>query len=41
MPLDRFIEPGEVAEVVLLFLSGRASMLHSVVLPIDAGFGVA
>lgn len=40
MPLGRFIEPDEVAEVVLFLLSDRASMVHGVALPIDAGFGV-
>jgi L-xylulose reductase len=40
MPLGRFIEPEEVAEVVLFLLSNRASMVHGVALPIDAGFGV-
>jgi L-xylulose reductase len=40
MPLGRFIEPVEVAEVVLFLLSDRASMVHGVALPVDAGFGV-
>jgi len=38
MPLGRFIEPEEVAEVVLFLLSDAASMVNGVSLPIDAGF---
>jgi L-xylulose reductase len=40
MPLGRFIEPDEVAEVVLFLLSDRAAMVHGIAMPIDAGFGV-
>lgn len=40
MPLGRFIEPEEVAEVVLFLLSDRASMVNGVSLPIDSGFHV-
>jgi len=40
MPLGRFIEPDEVAEVVLFLLSDGAAMVTGVALPIDAGFGV-
>jgi L-xylulose reductase len=40
MPLGRFIEPDEVAEVVLFLLSDAASMVNGVSLPIDAGFAV-
>lgn len=40
LPLGRFIEPEEVAEVVLFLLSDRASMVHGIAMPIDAGFGV-
>lgn len=40
MPLGRFIEPEEVAEVVLFLLSDRASMVNGVSMPIDSGFGV-
>ncbi len=39
MPLGRFIEPEEVAEVVLFLLSDAASMVNGVSVPIDAGFG--
>lgn len=40
MPLGRFIEPEEVAEVVLFLLSDAASMVNGVSLPIDSGFAV-
>jgi L-xylulose reductase len=40
MPLGRFIEPEEVAEVVLFLLSDAASMINGVSLPIDSGFAV-
>jgi NAD(P)-dependent dehydrogenase (short-subunit alcohol dehydrogenase family) len=40
MPLGRFIEPEEVAEVVLFLLSDRAAMMNGVAMPIDAGFQV-
>jgi len=38
MPMGRFIEPDEVAEVILFLLSDAASMINGVTLPIDAGF---
>ncbi len=40
MPLGRFIEPEEVAEVVLFLLSDRASMINGISMPIDSGFKV-
>jgi len=40
MPLGRFIEPDEVAEVVLFLLSDRASMINGISMPIDSGFKV-
>jgi len=36
--MGRFIEPDEVAEVILFLLSDAASMINGVTLPIDAGF---
>ena len=38
MPMGRFIEPEEVAEVILFLLTDAASMINGVTLPIDAGF---
>ena len=38
MPMGRFIEPEEVAEVILFLLSDAASMINGVTLPIDARF---
>ena len=40
MPLGRFVEPDEVAEAILYLLSDRASMIHGISMPVDAGFGV-
>jgi L-xylulose reductase len=40
MPLGRFIEPEEVAEVILFLLSDRASMINGVSMPIDSGFKI-
>jgi L-xylulose reductase len=40
MPLGRFIEPEEVAEVVLFLLSDRASMVNGISMPIDSGYQV-
>lgn len=40
MPLGRFIEPEEVAEVVLFLLSDRASMVNGLTMPIDSGLEV-
>jgi NAD(P)-dependent dehydrogenase (short-subunit alcohol dehydrogenase family) len=40
MPLGRFIEPEEVAEVILFLLSDRASMINGVSMPVDGGFKI-
>jgi len=40
MPLGRFIEPEEVAEVVLFLLSDRAAMVNGISMPVDSGFKV-
>jgi NAD(P)-dependent dehydrogenase (short-subunit alcohol dehydrogenase family) len=40
MPLGRFIETDEVAEVVLFLLSDRAAMVNGVSMPIDSGFAI-
>lgn len=38
IPLGRFAEPQEVADLIAYLLSERASMVHGVALPIDGGF---
>jgi len=40
IPLGRFVEPDEVAEVVLFLLSDAASMLNGITMPIDGGFAI-
>jgi NAD(P)-dependent dehydrogenase (short-subunit alcohol dehydrogenase family) len=40
MPLGRFVEPKEVASVILFLLSDQAAMINGVTMPIDAGFAV-
>jgi NAD(P)-dependent dehydrogenase (short-subunit alcohol dehydrogenase family) len=40
MPLGRFVEPEEVASVILFLLSEGAAMINGVTMPIDAGFAV-
>jgi L-xylulose reductase len=40
IPLGRFAEPDEVAEVILFLLSDEASMLHGLTMPVDGGFMV-
>ncbi|NTF59517.1 SDR family oxidoreductase [Agrobacterium rhizogenes] len=40
MPLSRFVETNEVAEVVLFLLSDRAAMVNGVSMPIDSGFAI-
>lgn len=38
IPLGRFAEPAEVAEVILYLLSDEASMLNGLAMPVDGGF---
>jgi NAD(P)-dependent dehydrogenase (short-subunit alcohol dehydrogenase family) len=38
IPMGRFVEPEEVADVILYLLSSRASMVTGSSLPIDGGF---
>ena len=40
MPLGRFVQPEEVASVILFLLSDGAAMINGVTMPIDAGFAV-
>jgi len=38
IPLKRFAEPEEVAEVILFLLSDKSSMVNGALLPVDGGF---
>lgn len=40
MPLGRFVEPEEVASVILFLLSDKAAMINGGTMPIGAGFAV-
>jgi NAD(P)-dependent dehydrogenase (short-subunit alcohol dehydrogenase family) len=40
MPLGRFIETDEVAEVVLFLLSDRAATVNGISMPVDTGFAI-
>jgi NAD(P)-dependent dehydrogenase (short-subunit alcohol dehydrogenase family) len=40
MPLGRFVEPEEVATVILFLLGDGAAMINGVAMPVDAGFAV-
>ncbi len=40
MPLGRFVEPEEVASVIVFLLSDAAAMINGVTVPVDAGFAV-
>lgn len=40
MPLGRFVDPEEVASVILFLLSDEAAMINGVTMPIDGGFAV-
>jgi len=41
IPVGRFAEPEDVAEVILFLLSDAAAMVHGVSLPVDGGYMVA
>ena len=41
IPLGRFAEPDDIAEVILFLLSDAAAMVHGVSLPVDGGYMVA
>jgi L-xylulose reductase len=41
IPVGRFAEPDDVAEVILFLLSDAAAMVHGVSLPVDGGYMVA
>jgi L-xylulose reductase len=38
IPMGRFVQPEEVAEVILFLLSDAAAMVHGTSLPVDGGF---
>ena len=38
IPLGRFVEPEEVADVILYLLSARAAMVNGVSMLVDGGF---
>jgi NAD(P)-dependent dehydrogenase (short-subunit alcohol dehydrogenase family) len=38
IPLGRFADPEDVAEVILYLLSDRAAMLNGLAMPVDGGF---
>jgi L-xylulose reductase len=41
IPVGRFAEPDDVAEVILFLLSDAAAMVHGVSLPVDGGYMVS
>lgn len=41
IPVGRFAEPEEVAEVILFLLSDEAAMVNGVTMPVDGGFNIA
>jgi NAD(P)-dependent dehydrogenase (short-subunit alcohol dehydrogenase family) len=41
IPVGRFAEPDDIAEVILFLLSDAAAMVHGVSLPVDGGYMIA
>ena len=41
IPLGRFAEPEEIAEVILFLLSDAASMVHGLSMPVDGGYMIS
>ena len=41
IPLGRWAEPSEVANVIAFLVSDEASYVHGAVLPIDGGYSIA
>jgi NAD(P)-dependent dehydrogenase (short-subunit alcohol dehydrogenase family) len=38
IPMGRFVEPEEVADVILYLLGGRSTMVHGSTIMVDGGF---
>eukprot|EP00095_Tigriopus_kingsejongensis_P008622 maker-scaffold503_size153465-snap-gene-0.15 protein:Tk08622 transcript:maker-scaffold503_size153465-snap-gene-0.15-mRNA-1 annotation:"hypothetical protein DAPPUDRAFT_305430" len=38
IPLQRFAEPQEIADVIIFLLSDKASMVNGIIMPIDGGY---
>ena len=41
IPLGRFAQPDDIAEVILFLLSDRAAMVHGLSMPVDGGFMIS
>jgi NAD(P)-dependent dehydrogenase (short-subunit alcohol dehydrogenase family) len=41
IPVGRFAEPEDVAEVILFLLSDEAAMVNGISMPIDGGYMIA
>ncbi len=41
IPMNRFVQPAEVADTICFLLSDDAAMVNGVCLPVDGGFGAA
>lgn len=41
IPLGRFAEPDDIAEVILFLLSDAAAMVHGLSMPVDGGYMIA
>ncbi len=41
IPLGRFAEPDEIAEVILFLLSDAAAMVHGLSMPVDGGYMIS
>jgi NAD(P)-dependent dehydrogenase (short-subunit alcohol dehydrogenase family) len=41
IPLGRFAEPDDIAEVILFLLTDAAGMVHGLSMPVDGGYMIA
>ncbi|MGZ2406462.1 NAD(P)-dependent dehydrogenase (short-subunit alcohol dehydrogenase family) [Rhizobium ruizarguesonis] len=41
IPVGRFAEPADIAEVVLFLLSDEAAMVNGISMPVDGGYMIA